>query len=86
MSKIINNNIDITGLSEKEISNLTVKQIRIELRRAVMALKEIQVEARRLRELWLEEMAMKKAINNGDQDAQRVLKTILRKMSTKAMN
>ena len=51
-----------------------------------MTLKEIQCEARRFRELWLEEMAMKNAIENGDQDAQRVLKTMLRKMSTKAMN
>ena len=51
-----------------------------------MALKEIQCEARRLRELWLEEMAMKNAIENGDQDAQRVLKTMLRKMSMKEMN
>ena len=58
----------------KKIANLTVKQIRIELRRAVMTLKEIQREARRLRELWLEEMMMKNAIENGDQDAQRVLK------------
>ena len=29
---------------------------------------------------------MKNVINNGDQDAQRVLKTMLRKMSKKAMN
>ena len=29
---------------------------------------------------------MKNAIDNGDQDAQRVLKTMLKKMSTKAMN
>ena len=39
MRKIIRNNIDITGLSEKIISNLTVKQIRIELRKAVRTLK-----------------------------------------------
>ena len=86
MSKIIKDNIDITGLLEKEVAKLTIKQIRIELRKAVMTLKEIQREERRLRELWLEEMAMKNAIENGDQDAQRVLKTMLRKMSTKAMN
>ena len=36
--------------------------------------------------MWLEEMAMKNAIENGDQDAQRVLKTMLKKMSTKAMH
>ena len=51
-----------------------------------MTLKEIQCELRRLRELWLEEMAMKNAIDNGDQQAQRVLKTMLKKMCTKAMN
>ena len=39
-----------------------------------------------MRELWLEEMAMKNAIENGNQDAQRVLKTMLKKMSTKAMH
>ena len=51
-----------------------------------MTLKEMQREARRMQELWLEEMAMKKAIESGDQDTQKVLKTMLRKMSTKAMN
>ena len=86
MSKIIKNNIYITGLSEEEVAKLTVKQIIIEHRKAVMTLKEIQREERRLRELWLEEMAMKKAIGNGDQDAQRVMKAMLRKMSTNAMN
>ena len=65
MSKIIKKNIDITGLLAKEIANLMIKQIRIELRNAVMMLKEIQCEARRLRELWLEEMAMKNAIEMG---------------------
>ena len=84
--KIIKNNIEITGLSEKEVPKLTLKQIRIELRRAVMTLKEMQREARRMRGLWLEEMAMKNDIESGEQDAQKVLKTMLRKMSTKAMN
>ena len=53
MSKIIKNNIEITGLLGKEVAKLSVKQIRIELRKAVMTLKEIQREARRLKELWL---------------------------------
>ena len=86
MSKIIKNNIDITELSGKEVAKLTIKHIRIEIRKAVMTLKEIQHEARRLRALWLEEMAMKNAIENGNQDSQRILKTMLRKMITKAMN
>ena len=86
LSKIIKNNIEITGLSEKEVAKLTINQVNIELRRAVKTLKEMQHEARRLRELWLEEMAMKNAIENGDQDAQKVLKKMLRKMSMKAMN
>ena len=51
-----------------------------------MSLKEIQVEARRMRELWIEEIAMRNAIEDGNQDAQRVLKTMLKKMSTKAMH
>ena len=39
-----------------------------------------------MRELWLEEMAMKNAIENGYQDAQKILKTMLRKIHNKAMN
>ena len=86
ISSVIRRNIGLTEYSEQALATLTLQQIRIELRGAVMALKEIQKEARRMRELWLEEMAMRNAIEDGNQDAQRVLKTMLKKMSTKAMN
>ena len=43
LRKIIKNSIEITGLSEKEVAKLTLKQIRVELRRAVMTLKEYNV-------------------------------------------
>ena len=39
LSKIIKNNIEVTGLSEKDVAKLTLKQIRIELRRSVIMLK-----------------------------------------------
>ena len=39
-----------------------------------------------MRELWIEEMAMRNAIESGDQDAQKLLKTMLRKIHTQAMN
>ena len=51
LSKIIKNNIDLMGYSEKGISNLTLRQIRVDMRQAVMTLKEIQYEARSMREL-----------------------------------
>ena len=51
-----------------------------------MTLKEIQRQSRRVREMWLEEMAMKNAIESGDQDTHEILKTKLRKIHTKAMN
>ena len=43
----------------------------MELRRLIMTLKEIQRDAMRMREMWLEEMAMKNAIEIGYQDAQK---------------
>ena len=38
----------------------------------------MQSEARRMSEMWLEEMAMKNAIESEDQDMQKILKTTLR--------
>ena len=72
----------VTRQSEKSISQLTMRQIRIEMRKPVTALREIQMDARQMRELWLEEIAMKNAMTNGDMDAQKVLKTMLRKIHT----
>ena len=68
------------------MSQLTMSQIRIEMRKAVTTLREIQMDARRMRELWLEEIAMKNAMANGDMNAQKVLKTMLRKIHTQSMN
>ena len=59
-----------------------MRQIRIEMRKAVAILREIQMDARQMRELWLEELAMKNEIANGDMNAQKVLKTMLRKVNT----
>ena len=56
------------------------------MRKAVTTLREIQMDARRMRELWLEEIAMKNAITNGDMDAQKVLKTMIKKIHTQSMN
>ena len=64
MSNIIKNNIGITGLSEKSIGHLTMYQIRIEMRKAVAMLREIQMDAKRMRKLWLDELAMKNSIAN----------------------
>ena len=39
-----------------------------------------------MRELWLEEIPMRNAIESGGQDAQKILKTMLRKIHTQAIN
>ena len=39
-----------------------------------------------MRELWLEEMDIRNAIECGDQDAQKILKMMLRKSHTQEMN
>ena len=49
-------------------------------------LRERQRESVKLREHWLEEMAIKNAIADGDMDAQKVSKAMLRKMHTQAMD
>ena len=41
------------------------------MRKAVTTLREIQMDARQMRELWLEEIAMKNAMDNGDMDAKK---------------
>ena len=86
MSKAVKSQMWVTGQSEKRISQLIIRQIRNEMRKAVTALREIQMEARRMRELWTEEIAMKNAMTNGDMDAQKLLKTMIRKIHTQSMN
>ena len=76
----------VTGLSEKSIGHLTMRQIQIEMRKSVTALRETQVDARQMRELWLKETAMKNTMANGDVHAQKVLKRMLRKIHTQSMN
>ena len=49
------------------------------LRQSVTILKEIQREAVKMRELWLEEMAIKNANVDGDPDAHKILKTMFKK-------
>ena len=39
-----------------------------------------------MRELWIEEMAIKNAFEDGDPNAQKILKTMLHKMHTQSMN
>ena len=51
LSNAIKNRMWVTGQSEKSISQLTMLQIRIEMRKAVTELREIQMYARRMREL-----------------------------------
>ena len=65
---------------------MTTAEIRQPLREVVMKLKEAQRDAIKLREQWLEEMAIRNAIADGDTDAQKILKTMLRKMQTQAMD
>ena len=86
MSNAVKSQMWVTGQLEKSISQLTMHQIRIKMRRAVTTLRETQRDARRIRELWLEEIAMKNAMANGDMDAQKVPKTMPRKINTQSMN
>ena len=65
---------------------MSLHAIRIKLRKVVMILRERQQESVKLREQWLEEMAIKNAVADGDMDAQKILKTMLRKMHTQAMD
>ena len=51
-----------------------------------MALKEIQREALNIRELWIKEMEINNALEDGDPDGHKILKTMLQKMHTQAMN
>ena len=60
--------------------------IRLKLGEVVMDLKEIQRESVKLREQWLEEMAIKNEIADGDTDSQKILKTMLRKIHTQAID
>ena len=76
-SKVIISNIDMIGISEKEMVTMSMHTIRIKLREVVMTLRERQRESVKLREQWLEEMAVKNALANGDMDAQKMLKTML---------
>ena len=47
------------GFLEKEVAQMTMRQIRKDMRSAVMMIKEIHPEAYRIKELLLEEMAIK---------------------------
>ena len=86
LSRVIIANINTIGYSEKEIATMTIHSIRLKLREVVMTLRERQRESVKLREQWLEEMAIKNAIADGDMDSQKVLKTMIRKMHTQAMD
>ena len=59
MRKAAKSQMWVTGQSENSISQLTMHQIRIEMRKAVTTLRKIQMDARQMRELWLEEIAIK---------------------------
>ena len=48
---------------------MSVGKIRLLLRQTVIKLKEIKREAVKMRELWLEEMAIKNEIEDEDPDA-----------------
>ena len=85
LSRVIISNINIIGTSEKEVAMMSMQAIRIKLREVVMTLRERQRESVKLREQWLEEMAIKNALAGGDMDAQKVLKMMLWKMHTQAM-
>ena len=86
MSKAVRNQLWVTGQTEKSISQLTMHEIRIEMMKAVATLKETQMDVRRMRELWLEEISIKNAMANGYMDAQKVLKTMIRKIHMQSMN
>ena len=79
-------NIDMIGISEKEMVTMSMHEIRIKLREVLMTLRERQRESVKLREQWLEEMVIKNAVADGDMDAQKILKTMLWKMHTQAMD
>ena len=85
LSRVIIANINIIGSCEKDVAMMSMHAIRMKLREVVMTLREQQRESVKLREKWLEEMAIKNAIADGDMDAQKVLKTMLRKIHTQAM-
>jgi len=78
-------NINITGTSEKEVVMMSMRAIRVKLREVVMTLREWQRESVKLREQWLEEIAVKNALADGDMGAQKLM-MMLRKMHTQAMD
>ena len=59
------------GISEKEVVMMSMHAKRIKLREVVMTLRERQRESVKLREQWLEEMAVKNALADDDMDAQK---------------
>ena len=69
LSKVIISNIDMIGISEKEMVTMSMHVIRIKLREVVMTLRERQRESVKLREQWLKEMAIKNAVADGDMDS-----------------
>ena len=86
LSRVITTNVGLIGMSEMEVARMTTAEIRQQLRELVTTLKEVQRDAVKLREQWLEEMAMRNALAYGDADSQKLLKTMLRKIHTQAMD
>ena len=50
---------------------MSLHEIRIKLQEVLMILRERQRESVKLREQWLEEMAIKNAVADGDMDAKK---------------
>ena len=63
---MIISNIKIIGTSENKVATMSMQAIRIKLCEVVMTLRERQRESVKLREQWLEEMAIKNALADGD--------------------
>ena len=78
--------MDIIEQSKKEIAGMSLHDIRKQLRVAVATLKEVQRDSIQMRELWLQEIAVQNALDGGDADSQKIIKTMLRKMHTQSMN
>ena len=86
LSRVITANIGLIGMSEKYVAIMTTTEMRQQLWKVVMTLKEVQRDSIKLREQWLEEMAISNLLAHGDTDSQKIMKAMLRKMHTQAMN
>ena len=77
---------DRLGLDTSKSGELTSKQLDRQTDKAWRDLKECQANATELRKQWLESKARYKATVEGDEDAERVLKTMVRNMEEKQMH